>query len=43
MDRVERPETAVRLTHGGIHDLIIDRDVGEGGEQVPGLLAAATK
>lgn len=32
MDRVKGPEPAVWLAHRGIHDLVIDRDVGEGGQ-----------
>jgi hypothetical protein len=37
MDRVKGPESAVWLAHRATLDLIVDRDVGEGCQQVPGL------
>lgn len=37
MDRVKGTEPAVWLTHRGVHDLVVDRDVGEGSQQIPGF------
>src|SRR5215467_7196950 len=37
MDRIEGTEAAIWLAHRAVHYVIVDRDVGEGCQQVPGV------